>query len=97
MVAYAKNHEYLYLNEKAEYLKDHDKKKHLNNIWKGDDEFIEKSRNSKDDPIVGKIASKFIDTKERLEKSGMDSKIFSGFWIKQEDDNVSEKNSDPAF
>ena len=34
--AAAKKHDYAYLREKEEYLKDHDKKKHINNVWKAD-------------------------------------------------------------
>ena len=65
---YAKNHDYLYLKEKSEYEKDHDKAKHMANIWKGDDEFVTKAYNSKDEPIMGPLASKLIQTKESLEK-----------------------------
>ena len=35
--SYAKEHDYSYYNEKKEYERDHDKQKHLNNVWKADD------------------------------------------------------------
>ena len=38
--SYAKTHDITYLNEKEAYNKDHDKQKHLNNIWKADEQFI---------------------------------------------------------
>ena len=66
--SYAKDHDYIFYNEKKEYDKDHDKNKHMNNIWKGDDIFINKAKNSKDDPIMGKIAANLIDKKDILEK-----------------------------
>ena len=40
--ASAKEHDYAYLREKSEYEKDHDKQKHINNIHRADDVFIEK-------------------------------------------------------
>lgn len=87
----AKQHDYAYLNEKEAYQKDHDKQKHINNIWKADDEFIQQSRNSQDDPIVGNLASKLIQKKKEFEKSGiLPTKTFSGFGEK-------EKNIDPVF
>ena len=76
----AKAHDMLYLREKEEYTKDHNKKKHINNIWKGDEEFVQRANRSRDDPIMGKIASKLIQSKEGLEKSGIiDTARFSGF------------------
>ena len=93
--AAAKEHDLAYLREKEEYQKDNDKQKHLNNIWRADDVFVNKAKNSRNDPIMGNICSKLIATKEGLEKAGiMDSKRFSGFG-KTEDDEVSE-NSDPV-
>ena len=89
--ATAKEHDYAYLKEKEEYLQDHDKSKHMKNIWHSDDVFVQKSKNSRDDPIVGNIASKLIATKEGLEKAGvMNTKTFSGFG-KQE-----EESTDPV-
>ena len=83
--AAARNHDYSYLKEDEEYARDHDKQKHINNVWKADDIFVERSKNSRDDPIVGNISSKLIATKESLWKSGvLDSKIFSGFGSKEE-------------
>jgi len=38
----AKDHDYYYLKEKTEYEKDHDKQKHMANIWKADDDFVKK-------------------------------------------------------
>ena len=61
--------------------------KHLNNIWKADDKFIQQASTQQDDPIVGKLASGFISTKENLEKADLlDSKRFSGMG----------ENSDPT-
>ena len=89
--ATAKEHDYAYLKEKEEYLQDHDKSKHMKNIWHSDDVFVQKSKNSRDDPIVGNISSKLIATKEGLEKAGvMNTKTFSGFG-KQE-----EESTDPV-
>ena len=86
---YAKNHDYLYLKEKSEYEKDHDKAKHMANIWKGDDEFVSKAYNSKDEMIMGPIASKLIQTKESLEKNNlMDTKRFSGMGSDESTDPV---------
>ena len=86
--AAARNHDYSYLKEVEEYARDHDKQKHINNVWKADDIFVERSKNSRDDPIVGNISSKLIATKESLEKSGvLDSKIFSGFGSKEDGSN----------
>ena len=52
----AKIHDLKFLEEKQEYEKDHDKAKHMKNIWKADDEFIQKAKNSRDDPIMGNIS-----------------------------------------
>ena len=52
-----KEHDYIYLKEQEEYAKDHNRMKHLNNIWKADDKFIQQSSTQQDDPIVGKLAS----------------------------------------
>ena len=88
----AKDHDYTYFREKSEYEKDHDKQKHMKNIWKADDKFIEKAKNSKDEPIMGPLASKLIATKEVAEKSGlMESRTFTGFGSEQE-----PENSDPV-
>ena len=62
--AIAKEHDLAYLREKEEYEKDHDKQKHMRNIRKADDIFIERSKHRRDDPIMGNIASKLIATKE---------------------------------
>ena len=91
--ATAKEHDYAYLKEKEEYLQDHDKSKHMKNIWHSDDVFVQKSKNSRDDPIVGNISSKLIATKEGLEKAGvMNTKTFSGFGTTEE-----SENSDPCY
>jgi len=94
----AKAHDYSYLHEKEEYEKDYDKQKHLNNVWKADDVFIDRAKNSRDDPVVGKLARKLIQTKKNLEQhSLLDSKRFSGFGksITSETSETSE-NSDPV-
>ena len=81
-----KKHDYACLHEQEECNKDHDKKKHINNIWKADDQFIDRAKNSRDDPVMGKVASKLIATKESLEKNGiMDTKKFSGMGSSVED------------
>ena len=68
-----------YMKEQEKYKQDHDRKKHLNNIWRADDIFIEKARTQNRDPIIGKLASKLISTKENLEKANMlNTKRFSG-------------------
>ena len=78
--ASAKEHDYAYLREKAEYEKDHDKQKHINNIHRADDVFIQKAKNSRDDPIMGAISSKLIAGKKKLEEMGMDTKNLQWFW-----------------
>ena len=80
--AAAEQHDRKYMKEQEEYKQDHDRKRHLNNIWRADDVFIEKARTQNDDPIMGNIASKLISTKEKLEKANMiDTKRFSGMGI----------------
>ena len=82
--ATAKEHDYAYLREKQGYERDHDKQKHIKNVWHADDVFINNAKNSRDDPAMGKIASKLISTKKRLEQSGlMDTKQFSGLVLKK--------------
>ena len=68
---FAEAHDRLYIREKEEYEQDHDKQKHINNIWHGDDQFVRNAKQSHDDPVMGKIASKLIEKKEKLEKSGL--------------------------
>ena len=68
--ASAKEHDYAYLREKAEYEKDHNKQKHINNIHRADDVFIEKAKNSRDDPIMGAVSSKLIARKKEVRKDG---------------------------
>ena len=63
--AAARDHDYLYLNEKEAYERDHDKQKHINNIWRGDEVFVNKARSQRDDPIVGNIAAKMIQNKRK--------------------------------
>ena len=76
----AKEHDYSYLREKEAYDKDKDKQKHINNVHRSDDIFINKAKNSRNDPVMGNIASNLIATKKGLEESGlMDTKVFSGF------------------
>jgi len=42
--------------------------------------FVNKARSQRDDPIVGNIAAKMIQTKENLEKANLlDTHKFSGF------------------
>ena len=78
--AAARQHDYNYLREGEEYAQDNDKQKHINNIHRADDIFIEKAKNSRDDPIVGNIASKLIQAKETGEKLGvLPTTKFSGF------------------
>ena len=84
---YAKDHDYTYFREKSEYEKDHDKQKHMKNIWKADDQFIEKAKNSKDEPIMGPLASKLIATKEVAEKLGAPT-TFTGFGADQESEST---------
>ena len=77
--AAAKKHDYAYLHEKEEYLKDH-KKKHINNVWKADEEFIDESNNQNDDPVIGKISANLIRAKRLGEQTGiLSSEKISGF------------------
>ena len=85
----AEKHDRAYLREKEAYAIDHDKKKHMNNIWKADDEFIRDSNNQMDDPIIGKISSKLIQMKKIGEQTGiLDSKKYSGMGIKKNGDPI---------
>jgi len=90
--SYARDHDYVYLHEKEAYNKDHDKQKHINNIHRADDVFIQKAYDSKDEPIMGPIASKLIAGKKKLEEMGMDTKIYSGFGTSEE-----PENTDPVY
>ena len=81
----AEVHDRSYLREKEGYERDHNKPKHIKNVWHADDVFIDRAKNSRDDPIMGKISSKLIAAKEGLEKAGiMDTKRFSGFGADEE-------------
>ena len=65
---------------------------------KADDVFIDRAKNSRDDPVVGKLAGKLIQTKKNLEQHNLlDSKRFSGFG-KSGTSETSEtsENSDPV-
>ena len=90
--SYAKDHDYVYLHEKEAYNKDHDKQKHINNIHRADDVFIQRANNSKDEPIMGPIASTLIAGKKKLEEMGMDTKIYSGFGTSEEPETVIQWN-----
>jgi len=81
----AEVHDRSYLREKEEYERDHNKPKHISNIHRADDVFINRAKNSRDDPIMGKIASRLIQTKKGLEQAGViDTKTFSGFGAEEE-------------
>ena len=87
--AAAKKHDYAYLHEKEEYIKDHDKKKHINNVWKADQEFINEANNQNDDPVMGKISANLIRAKRLGEQTGiLSTEKFSGF---------GKKHSDPTY
>ena len=87
---YARDHDYAYDREKSEYEKDHDKPKHIRNVWKADDTFIQKAKNSRDEPIMGPLSAKLISTKKTLEKSNLlDTRHFEGF-------GASEESNDPV-
>ena len=84
----AKRHDYIYENEKAEYQKDHDKQKHMKNIWKADDEFIAKATSQNDDPVGGVIAANLIKAKKTLEQNGnLSTEAMTGFG----------ESNDPAY
>ena len=85
----AKQHDYTYLHEKEAYEKDHDKQRHMKNIWKSDDKFIAKAKAQTDDPIGGVIASNLIKTKKHLEQSGiLQTETVTGF---------GSESNDPAY
>ena len=67
----AKQHDYAYLHEKEEYLKDHDKKKRMNKVWKADQEFINESNNQNDDPVMDKMSANLIRAKRLGEQTGI--------------------------
>ena len=86
----AEAHDRAYLREKEEYERDHNKPKHIKNVWHADDVFIDRARNSKDDPIMGKITSKLMATKKGLEVAQvLPTTTFSGF-------GAEEENTDPV-
>ena len=92
--SYSKSHDKVYMNEKESYQHDHDKTKHMNNIWKADEEYIQKAKHSHDEPILGPIASKMIETKMNLEKAHvLPTKIFSGMGKEKEE----ESDLDPCY
>ena len=77
---YAKSHDEIYQNEKEAYEKDHDKQRHMKNIWKSDDEFIANAKAQNDDPIGGVIALNLIKAKKHLEQSGiLPTETMTGF------------------
>jgi hypothetical protein len=91
---YAKEHDYAYEKEYNEYQHDHNKPLHIQRIWDADDTFVKNASHSRDDPIMGKITGKLIQTKEALEKKGiLDTKRFEGFGKKSHHDN---SKRDPA-
>ena len=69
--ATAKEHDFAYLREKEGYDRDHNKVKHMRNIHRADDVFINKAKNSRDDPIMGKVSSKLMSTKKILESANL--------------------------
>ena len=71
-----------------EYLKDHDKKKHINNVWKADQEFIDEANNQNDDRVMGKISASLIRAKRFEEQMTGATEKFSGF---------GEKHNDPIY
>ena len=76
----AKQHDYTYLHEKEAYEKDHDKQRHMKNIWKSDDEFTAKAKAQNDDPIDGVIDSNLIKAKKNLKQSGiLPTETITGF------------------
>lgn len=83
---FAETHDRAYLKELNEFKKDHDKQKHINNIWDADKKFVNEANHSHDDPIMGKIAGKLIDTKMKLEKNHiLPTTEFSGFGNNEEE------------
>ena len=87
--ATAKEHDFAYLREKEGYDRDHNKVKHMRNIHRADDVFINKAKNSRDDPIMGKVSSKLMSAKKGLEEAGlMDTKQFSGFGAEEGSENA---------
>ena len=63
--ATAKEHDFAYLREKEGYDRDHKKVKHMRNIHRADDVFINKAKNSRDDPIMGNVSSKLMSAKKK--------------------------------
>ena len=93
---YSKSHDKVYMDEKDAYQHDHDKSKHMNNIWKADEEYIQKAKYSHDEPILGPIASKMIETKMNLEKAHvLPTKMFSG--MGKEKEKEEESDLDPCY
>jgi hypothetical protein len=75
----AKSHDISYMNSLDRLKHTNDKKQFRAEIWKADNEFIDRAKRSKDDPVVGKVASGMIAAKMYAEKAGlMSTRQFSG-------------------
>ncbi|MGL5715883.1 MAG: hypothetical protein ACRCX2_22890 [Paraclostridium sp.] len=73
------NHDIDYMNSLEEYKRDRDHSKFMKNIHTADKKFIPKAYSSKDEPILGKIASGLMTTKMLGEKAHIiPSTLFSG-------------------
>ena len=84
----AYKHDLAYKHELEGFKKDHNKAKHIKNVWNADREFINEAENQTDDTIMGNLSSKLIETKMNLEENGLlPTETFEGFGL----------NSDPTF
>jgi len=84
----AYKHDLAYKHELDGFKKDHNKAKHIKNVWNADREFINESKNQTDDTIIGNLSSKLIETKMNLEENGLlPTETFEGFG----------ENVDPTF
>ena len=84
----AYKHDLAYKHELEGFKKDHNKEKHIKNIWNADREFINEAKNQTDDTIMGNLSSKLIETLMNLEQNGiLPTKTFEGFG----------ENSDPTY
>lgn len=86
--AVSMDHDISYMNSLDEYKQNHDHKKFMNNIHTADKKFIPNAFRSKDEPILGKIASGMMTAKMIGEKTHViPSTLFSG----------ASKNKNPAY
>ncbi len=92
-------HDRSFLKEKEKYQQDRDLTKHMKNIHRADDVFINRAMNSRDDPIMGKITGTIIGMKKQYEQATGKPSKFSGLDPNIADESpvaVQEGSGDPV-